>query len=83
MYPLDTIEADLVNEINRVKGTIYFTFETETKNTSTFVDIMLNKTNNDPQLKVYSKSTNKHNIIIFYFHHISGIISGIIIGLYL
>lgn len=52
--------------MNRIKHTIYFTSETETKNILLFQNMKLNRTNKDHRLKSLQKSTNNSDHITYY-----------------
>lgn len=61
-----TILPNIVNKLNNLELKIDFTFETETNNALTFLDIMLKRTNDDLQLKVYRKSTNQNGLKVLF-----------------
>lgn len=67
-----------MNKLNSIELKIDFTFENKTNNISPLLDIMLKRTNDDLQLKVYRKSTIKNDLINCYSHHCSRIKSEII-----
>lgn len=52
---------DILNKFNSVESTIDFSFDSETNNALLFLDIMLNRTNCDIQLKVCRKPANKND----------------------
>lgn len=58
------------------------TFATETNNTLASLDSMLNRTNEDLQLNIYRKSTNKNGLKNICSYHCSRIESGILRGFY-
>ena len=66
-----------------MKKNIQFINEDETNKTLPYLVILLHYNNNELKFSVHCKSTNKNNLINFYYHHVNKIKSGILIGFYL
>ena len=80
----DHIDLDnLVTKMNEVEETITFTYEVESNNTLSYLDINLHRTENSLERSVHRKKTNNNDLINFYSSHSTEIKSSIMIGFFL
>ena len=84
IYPQDLdLHSITVRLNNEELSTIKFTYELESNNKLTFLDIILIRNVNKLKFKVYRKSTCKNDHIRFYSHHNNNTKRGVIVRFYL
>ena len=72
----------IMDWLNNIESSVDFAYKLENNNTLLFLNISRISNDNNLEIKVYYKSTNKNDYVHFYLHHNTKIKREIIIGFY-